>query len=63
MCNYISDMFKEKVKILINEYHIKRNALIDLIGSNRVSFGKKLNDNSFTKEEQNKILKKYGSLF
>lgn len=55
-------MFKDKVLRLINEFHIKRNALIKLIGSNRVTFGKKLNDNSFDLEEQKKILEKYGSL-
>lgn len=55
-------MFKNKVLKLINDYHIKRNALIDLIGSNRVTFAKKLENNSFEPDEQKAILNKYGSL-
>jgi len=63
LCNAkLKAMFREKVLILINEYHIKRNAIIDLISSNRVSFGRKLKDNSFSQDEQNTILNKYGSL-
>ena len=55
-------MFKQKVKRLINEFHIKKVALINLIGSNKVTFEKKLSDNSFTEDEKSKILNKYGSL-
>jgi hypothetical protein len=55
-------MFKDKVLRLIEEFKIKRNALIDLIDSNRPSFAKKLSDNSFTDQEQAKILDRYGKL-
>ena len=55
-------MFKNKVNRLINEFHVKKIALIDLIDSNKVTFGNKLKDNTFTPEEQRVILKKYGKL-
>lgn len=55
-------MFRDKVLKLLNEFHIKQQALIDLIDSNRVTFPKKIKDNSFEPEEEKKILEKYGSL-
>lgn len=55
-------MFRDKVLKLINDYHIKQSALIDLIDSNRVTFPKKIKDNSFEPEEERAILNKYGSL-
>lgn len=55
-------MFKTKVERLINEFHIKKIALINLIESNKVSFDNKLRDNSFEEEDKRKILGKYGSL-
>lgn len=55
-------MFKNKVFILLNDFHIKKIALSELIELNRVSFDKKLKDNSFTEEEKCTILSKYGSL-
>ena len=56
------DMFREKVKRLINEYGIKQNAIIELIESNRVAFPRKIRENNFSQDEQQKILNKYGSL-
>lgn len=55
-------MFKNKVNRLITEFHIKKVGLVELIGTNRVSFDKKMKDNSFTILEQNAILSKYGVL-
>lgn len=55
-------MFKQKVDRLLNEFGIKQEVIIELINSNRVTFGKKLKDNSFTEEEKAKILNKYGAL-
>lgn len=46
----------------MEEYGIKQQALIDLINSNRVSFPRKVKDNSFEPEEEKAILNKYGSL-
>jgi len=56
------EMFREKVKRLINEYGIKQNAIIELIESNRVAFPRKIRENNFSPDEQQKILNKYGSL-
>lgn len=56
-------MFKLKVKRLINDFGVKQNAIIDLINSDRVSFGRKLKDNTFTENEKKIIEKKYGGLF
>ncbi len=55
-------MFKLKLDRLINEFGIKKNKLIDIIDSDRMDLGKKHKDNSFTPEEQKKILDIYGSL-
>jgi hypothetical protein len=55
-------MFKHKINRLINDYGIKQEYIIDLIGSNRVTFPKKLKTNDFSPEEKTKIEEKYGSL-
>lgn len=55
-------MFKEKLRILIEEFGIKKEALISTINSNRVDFAKKIKDNSFTEDDKRLILNKYGSL-
>lgn len=56
-------MFRLKVEKLISEFGVKKEYLIDLIGSNRVTFPKKLKGESeFTNEEKAAILNKYGKL-
>lgn len=55
-------MFKHEVLKLINEYHVKKIALINLIGSTKVTFDKKLKDNTFNSYEQSIIRSKYGAL-
>lgn len=55
-------MFREKVKILMDDFGIKQEAIIALIKSNRNSFGKKMKDNTFTEKDKMLILEKYGSL-
>lgn len=55
-------MFKEKVNRLLNEFGVKQEAIIEIIGSNRVTFAKKLKDNSFSDKEKKAILNKYGAL-
>jgi len=55
-------MFREKVKILMEDFGIKQEAIIALINSNRNTFGRKMKDNTFTQEEQKKIMERYGSL-
>jgi len=55
-------MFKLKIERLMNDFGVKQEALINTINSNRVTFGKKMIDNSFTPQEKEKILTKYGKL-
>jgi hypothetical protein len=55
-------MFRIKLERLMNEFGVKQEAIIATINSNRVTFGKKLNDNSFSDKEKELILSKYGSL-
>jgi len=57
-----TNMFREKVNRLLSEFGIKQEALIQVINSNRVSFTKKMKDNSFSEEEKAMIINKYGSL-
>ena len=54
--------FNEDVKRLINEFGIKQSVIISEIGSNRVTFPQKLAENTFTSQEQEKILSKWGNL-
>lgn len=55
-------LFKQKIERLLTEFGIKQEALILTINSNRVDFGRKLKDNSFTEMDKQLILLKYGSL-
>lgn len=55
-------MFRLKIERLMNEFGVKQEALIETINSTRVTFGKKLKDNTFTDEEKHLILNKYGKL-
>lgn len=54
-------MLREKINKVIEEYGIKRQAIIQTIGSNRPSFQKKMKDNSFTEQEKNLFMAKYGA--
>lgn len=56
-------MFRLKVKKLIDEYGIKKDYLITLIDSNRVTFPKKLKGEiEFSEQEKQLIKNKYGSI-
>jgi len=55
-------MFREKINRLLNEFGVKQEALIEVIKSNRVTFTKKMKDNSFSEDEKALILNKYGAL-
>lgn len=55
-------MFKEQVNRLLNEFQIKKGALAECAGINRVTFDKRLKDNSFEEPEKIKIFAKYGKL-
>jgi len=55
-------MLKEDILKLIKEYGVKREAIIKTIGTNRVSFQKKLDDNSFSINDKYFLYAKYGKL-
>ena len=55
-------MFRLKVKRLIEDYGVKREHLINLIGSNRVSFKKKLENEGFDDIEIRILKSKYKTL-
>jgi hypothetical protein len=55
-------MFRLKIERLLKEFGIKQEAIIELIGSNRVTFAKKMANNSFSESERAAILNKYGAL-
>lgn len=56
-------MFRLKVLKLIEDYGVKKEYLIELINSNRVTFPKKLKGEiEFTEPEKQKIKDKYGTL-
>lgn len=55
-------MFRLKLERLMNEFGVKQESLIDTINSTRVTFGKKMKDNTFSDEEKRLILDKYGKL-
>ena len=55
-------MLKQKIEILINTYGVKQEAIISCLKSNRVTFGSKMKDNSFTETEKSLLMSKYGAL-
>lgn len=55
-------MFKDKIIKLINVYGVKQQKIIELINSNRVTFPKKVDNNSFEPWEEKRILEVYGGL-
>ncbi len=57
-------MFRLKLNELINHFGIKKEFIISLISSNRVTFNKKLKgDLEFTDFEKHLIINKYWGLF
>lgn len=57
-----TEMFNKKLQRLMDEFGIKQEALVSCIGCTRVTFGKKMRDNSFSEYDKALIMKKYGSL-
>lgn len=55
-------MLRQKIEILMNTYGVKQEAIISCLNSNRVTFGNKMKDNSFTEAEKYSLLSKYGAL-
>lgn len=50
-------MFRLKLRYLIEDYGIQQQFIIDLIGSNRVTFKKKLNGEIDFTDHEKRILK------
>lgn len=44
----------------MNEYGVKQEKIIEILETNRVTFGKKMKDNSFTPEDCHNINNKFG---
>jgi hypothetical protein len=55
-------MLRQKIEILKNTYGVKQEAIISCLNSNRVTFGVKMKDNSFTDSDKNALMLKYGAL-
>ena len=55
-------MLKQKIEILLNTYGVKQEAIISCLCTNRVTFGNKMKDNSFTESEKIALMSKYGAL-
>lgn len=55
-------MFRYKVNRLLYEFGVKQEFLVALLNTTRGTFKKKLDNNSFSDEDQHKILKVYGKL-
>lgn len=55
-------MLRQKIEILINTYGVKQEAIISCLCTNRVTFGVKMKDNSFTDAEKTALMSKYGAL-
>lgn len=55
-------MLKKEIERLTKDYGVKREAIISQLNSNRVTFGKKLKDNSFDQFDRKAIYDKWGAL-
>lgn len=52
-------MLRNDINRLINDYGVKKEAIISTIGSNRVTFAKMMKDNSFDPAHRNRLHSKY----
>lgn len=55
-------MLRHKIETLMEEFGVKQEAIISCLNTNRVTFGKKMKDNSFTESEKSMLILKYGAL-
>ena len=55
-------MLREDINKLINDYGVKKEAIINCLNSNRPTFSKKMKDNSFNSDDRFLIYNKYGAL-
>jgi hypothetical protein len=52
-------MLRNDINKLINDYGVKKEAIINTIGSNRVTFAKMMKDNSFNPHHRARLYLKY----
>lgn len=55
-------MLRKDINKLINDYGVKREAIINCLNSNRPTFSKKMKDNSFNDADRFLLYNKYGAL-
>ena len=53
-------MLRDKINRLTKDFGIKKRIIIEALDTNRVTFGKKMKDNSFTPDDCHKINDKFG---
>jgi DNA-binding protein Fis len=55
-------MLKNKIERLMTDFGVKQEKIIEVLGTNRVTFGKKLKDNSFTPDDCHRLNVKFGKI-
>ena len=55
-------MLRQDINRLIDDFGVKQEAIIKTLNSNRVTFAKKMRDNSFDEKDRKSLHEKYGSL-
>ena len=53
-------MLRDKINRLTKDFGIKKRIIIEALETNRVTFGKKMKDNSFTPDDCHRINDKFG---
>ena len=53
-------MLRDNINILTKDFGIKKRMIIETLDTNRVTFGKKMKDNSFTSDDCHRINDKFG---
>ena len=53
-------MLRDKINRLTKDFGIKKRIIIEALDTNRVTFGKKMKDNSFTLDDCHRINDKFG---
>lgn len=56
-------MVRIRIQRLINDYGVKKEKIIEILETNRVTFAKKMKDNSFSEDDKYKLKLVYKDLF
>lgn len=54
-------MFNQKIKKMMKEYGVKQEAIYSHLGVSRITFWSRMKDNSFSDEEKDRIMEKFGA--